>query len=566
MKTFVSVALAILVAIGLWCAPWSWTNRGACGVRSDEGAYRTRLCELALWSGESALHDRMLEPRAGQDVPYGLFAPAASAFVLARTLPRAALDIENGVLDEDELANGAARLFLVIAWIGLLSLAFVGRQFVASAEKTAPTSIASGAGAWIAALAWTSLALAPSIDGGSVRAPVWGLILGALNLWGATKLARPRELIDQLGIAIGVGVITGIALLNDPFAWPALLAPLLALWLSVRGLEKRVRLDALRCGMFFIASALAVFGLRTRWPQGASPWPHFESAWQIHSGVIADPFILGACVLLGAWLLFTARASVERRALCAVLVTSLVLRAIDPRFAAAPLAPAGCAFVAWAISMWRAESDRALRRALSGAVALVLCLGAVFSDTAQYSKEAIEALRELRDSTPSSGAWNHPAAPQSYGIQANPRAAGVIAFHARRPVCGALLPGADVTDAARAAADALLSDSAEALACRASDLNAPYVIVTDRDEYRITDLWRCAGRPADQASGFAVHGSVLHQLLKADKIPGFELMLRVPAVLGRDPLFDENPALAEIAIWRLVSLIQSPLDASMRAR
>lgn len=316
MRAFGAVVLAIAIAIGLWSAPISFTSRGGVGIRTDEGAYRVRLCELALWSGETALHDRMLEPRAGQDVPYGSFAPAASAFVLARTLPRGALDVEHGALDEDALADGARRLFLVLAWMGCLSLAFVGTKFAAREVQLAQPRDWSVVVPWFAALAWTMLALAPSIDGGSVRAPVWGLILGSINLWGAAKLSKPRELVDQLGFAIGVGVITGVAWLNDPFAWPALLAPAIALWLSVRAAEKSVRRDALRCGMFFVASALAVFGLSSTWPGGATPWPHLDPDWQVRSGVIADHASLArvSCSRLG-WRSRLAR--VSNVALCA---------------------------------------------------------------------------------------------------------------------------------------------------------------------------------------------------------------------------------------------------------
>jgi hypothetical protein len=563
MKSSVLVIFASLVAIGLWLAPTSFAAKDSQDIRSDEGAYRMRMCELALFSGESAQRDRMLEPRAGQAVPYGPFAPAASAFVLARALPRETFDIEHGTLDEDAFAGGARRLFLVLAWIGVLALAFIGQKIAENAQQRERPRDWSLAVPWIAALAWTMLALAPSTDGGSVRAPVWGLILGAINLWGAVKLARPGELIDQVGIAIGVGAITGLALLNDPFAWPGLLAPAIGLWLSVRGAEKSVRRDALRCGMFFVASTLAVFGLSSTWPGGASPWPQFAAEWQVHSGVIADPCIQGVSLMLIGWLVFAAPAGAARRALCAVLVASLVLRTIDPRFAAAPLAPAGCAFVAWATTICRAETGRAPRIAATAGLALLLVLGASFSDCAQYSDEAIESLRELRESTPSSGAWNHAAAPQSYALLANPGSAGAIAFHARRPSCGARLPGADVTPAVRAAVDALLCDSTVELAARASALNAPYVIATERDVGPFMDLSRIAGRP-EGAGRPATRsddptGGVMSRLLVEDEVPGLELIRRVPKTLG-------SGELAEIAIWRVVAPAHELPAAIMRAR
>src|SRR5207237_1047469 len=131
------------------------------------------LCELALWSGESATHDRLLEPRAGQAVPYGAFAGAASAFVLARSLP---VDLARGELDEDALADGAARLFLALGWIATLALALAGRKLARGDEKDARAP--SFQACALAALAWTLLALAPTSDGGAVRAPAWGLLLG----------------------------------------------------------------------------------------------------------------------------------------------------------------------------------------------------------------------------------------------------------------------------------------------------------------------------------------------------------------------------------------------------
>ncbi|HTF89481.1 MAG TPA: hypothetical protein VK843_13800 [Planctomycetota bacterium] len=563
MKPLASALVAILVAIALWMAPLESSSRGAAGLRSDEGAYRMRLCELALTSGESLVHDRMLEPRAGVDLPYGPFATSASAFVLGRLLPRAALDVEQDNFDEDALADGAARLMLVLAWFAAIAMAWAGRRFLAS--EVAGARGWAFVGTSIAALAWAALALAPSMDGGSVRAPVWGLILVSINLGGAAALARPRELIDQLGIAIGVGAISGIALLNDPFVWPALLAPVFSLWLCVRGGEKRARRDALRSGIFFVASTLAVFGLRSTWPAGASPWPRFGPDWQLHSGVIADPCIQGMCILMIAWLVFAGRKSLACRALCAVLVASFVLRVIDPRFAAAPLAPAGCAFVAWADWLFAAETDRLFRRALGVGFAGLLCFAAALSEDSTYSKQMIQTLRELRTATVSSGAWNHPGAAQSYSILANPRAAGVIVFHARRPVCGGLLPGADVTPSARAAALAMLRWTQEDLLARMTELNALYVIATKRDGDRIEDLERVAAWPMPSpdhsivGSGGDRSGEKGVDLLGADPIPGFELVRRVPAEL-------DSWEHTEIAIWRLVAPLRESHPATLRAR
>ncbi|MEO6709900.1 MAG: hypothetical protein ABI054_00995, partial [Planctomycetota bacterium] len=175
MKALAAALVAGLVAIALWMAPLEYSSRGAAGLRSDEGAYRMRLCELALSTGESVVHDRMLEPRAGADLPYGPFATSASAFLLARLLPRAALDIEHDNLDEDAIADGAARLLLVLAWIAAIAMAWAGRRFLAS--DVSGVRGASFVATSIAAISWAGLALAPSMDGGSVRAPVWGLIL-----------------------------------------------------------------------------------------------------------------------------------------------------------------------------------------------------------------------------------------------------------------------------------------------------------------------------------------------------------------------------------------------------
>ncbi|HUR27111.1 MAG TPA: hypothetical protein VM509_02925, partial [Planctomycetota bacterium] len=164
MRSALALAAALLVALLLALVPLPFTRGGALAVRSDEGAYRMRMCELALWSGSSATNDRLLEPRAGQAVPYGPFASSASAFVLARTLPRAELDLQAGELDEDALADGAARLFLVLGWIASLALALAGRKFARGNENAAAPSVLACA---LPALAWTILALAPASDGGS---------------------------------------------------------------------------------------------------------------------------------------------------------------------------------------------------------------------------------------------------------------------------------------------------------------------------------------------------------------------------------------------------------------
>ena len=211
------------------------------------------------------------------------------------------------------------------------------------------------------------------------------------------------------------------------------------------------------------------------------------------------------------------------------------------------------------MSMWLNGDHRRLRRALSLGACAVVVLVVSFDHGDPYSPDSIQALRELRQATPSSGAWNHPGAPQDYAILANPRAAGAIVFHARRPVCGALLPGAPPSAAARQVADVLLCESVEELVVRARTLAAAYMIVTRRDLEQLGALLSLAGRSAPETE--PTHGSALaiRQLLVLTEIPGLELVRRAPSRSQVD-------GIADLAVWRSTTSVSAPEPASMRAR
>ncbi len=550
---------AVLIAFALWFVPPPTRFEGAQSLRSAESCYRMRMCELALFTGESPLQDRLLEWRAGEYVPYGALAPAASAFLLGRLVPRVAQAVEQGDLDEDALADGARRLMLVLAWIAALSIMFAASKLRLPGDPTAQ------AGPWVfacslgIALVWTALVLAPSVDGGSVRPAVWSLLLCSAVLGGALLLARPHELGDLIGLAIGVGVLAGLALANDPFAWNTVLAPLCALGLAARERPKNLRRDSLRAAIFFSATTLIVSLVRTPWPAGTSPWPRFELAWAAPSLSSAELAIDALCLAAIAWLLLRARDCTQRRTLSVVLVLGFVLRMIDARFAAAPLAAAGCALVCWTQALASDGERSPVRRALPIAAAAAMLVAIAWNDNAPYTTASIRALRELRQTTPSGGAWNHPLARQEYGILANPEFGGMIAFHARRASCGALLPGATASEAARSTAGALLCKSIEELAARARELGAAYVIVTRRDLERPAAWLALAGQEAATSDGVVAGTGVLPELLARTELAGFELLRRVAA--PGDP---EGPA--ELAVWRLVRPAFLHEPAALRAR
>jgi len=546
--------LAVLLALGLY-ALGARDPEGARGVRSDEGAYRLRLCELALFTGESARSDRMLEPRKAEAVPYGALAPAATAFVLARTLPASALDLEHGALDEHALARGARGLGLALAWLAALGLCFAGLRFTANPPRDALAAGITG----LAALCWTCFALWPVADGGAVRHQVWGLGLGALILALSALLTRPRSLLDQLGLAIGAGVLVGLALCNDPFAWPLLLAPPLAWLLAGRAPDRSPWRDRLRGVLFFTATALFVSGQGGAWSTIPLPLPSFEPGWQVRAGAWYELGLDLASLGLAAWLVLAAPRGAQRQLLALLLVASLALRFLDPRFSSARLAPAGCAFVALLASSWQSASPSLARRGAALAACALLALLAFRAPQGERDAAVVDALRELRTLTRSSGAWNHALARQEYALLANPDFAGAIAFHARRPVAGALLPGAQPSAAARSAAEALLCASPAELAAQAHALNTPYVLVGSSDWQRLEELLALSGRRARDFTPQRAQELMLRQLLLQAELEGFELLHRVPD--ARSP---ELPA--RLAVWRLTAPAAHRAPATMRAR
>ncbi len=531
---------ACLIALGLWFTPWPAFTAGVADLREDSAAYRMRMCELVLWSGESPLRDGMLDLNAGADVPYGAFAPAATAFALARLLPAEAIHIENGVLDEDALARGARRLLLVQSWIAAAALCFAGARLARGAGESALPGRSRFTLALVAAAAWSAVALWPHSEVGSVSAAPWGLMLCPIVLAGAAWLRRPRDLGDQIGVAIGLGFLAGLALANDPFAWPTLIAPLVALGLVARQEQSPAPRNALRTAIFFVATTLIVSMLRTPWPVSATPWPELGFLPSSAGLRLQELSLDVACVALIAWLLFVAPAHTGRGVLAVVLVLCFALRTIDTRFELAPMAPAGVAAVWCAQWLWFEGERRLARRVLllCSAAGLAIALG--FGARDVRGSASTHVLRELRQATAPSGAWNHPMARQQYAILANPRAAGSIVFHARRPVVGGLLPGAQISDSARQAAAVLLAETTESMAQRAIELGAGYVVVERRDLEHIAKLRELAGRrPDDQESA----GSALRQMLTENVAEGFVLLRRVPNAVA-----DDGPA--ELAVWR----------------
>jgi hypothetical protein len=132
---------------------------------------------------------------------------------------------------------------------------------------------------------------------------------------------------------------------------------------------------------------------------------------------------------------------------------------------------------------------------------------------------AIErGLRWLRDHSPAPGPFNHPDARQDWCVLTAPSFAGLVTFHARRPVVAASFDGVP-SARATAAAHALLSSTPEDLVQAMRELGAGYVAVSP---LMLDD-------PAVQREGPRSEG-VLHHLALPDEnappdhYPGFVLV------------------------------------------
>lgn len=462
------VALALVLVVGAALAV-AVEGGGAEAIRTSEGAYRMRLCELALATGDVPRRDTLLEAPGGAHQPYGVFAPAATAFVLARVLDADALSVRTGEFDEDALARGSQSLAVVLAALGLCLMAW-------AAARERGTTFRHDGWSSCAVLCVGALALFPESDAGAVRAPFWGL--GACALVFGLGARRSASRGPGLGQAFVCGLCAGIGMAIDPFLWPALFAPALAdVWRALRPAASRSderRALFGRIVLFAVAAAL-VIGSRAAWPTGSSPQPRFEPAWLPGHASAATSALLAWAIALLVLQRRVARGAERDSAFLErawPLALAAILAAIDTRFA-----PALAASVAWLSAAWlpRLVSHTALARA-QFALLLVASLGCAWLEREpRLAPSQVAALRELRSALPSTGAWNHPFALHERGTLVPPELAGAFVFHARRATVAARIPGADPSERSRVAARAFASASAVDLAAAARELGAAQV-------------------------------------------------------------------------------------------
>lgn len=467
MKTLWGALALALIACAAVCA--AIEGGGAETIRSSQGAYRMRLCELALATGEVPRRDSLLQAPGGVDQPYGVFAPAATAFVLARVLDADALAVRTGEFDEDALARGSRRLAIVLS---VLSLGLL--LWAAARERRAPLTIDG----WslCAALNVGALALFPTADAGAVRAPFWGL--GACAVIFGLGAGRSASRAAGLGQAFVCGLCAGIGMAIDPFLWPALFAPALAdVWRVLRPSarhpdERRALLG--RIVVFAVAAALVV-GSRAAWPAGSSPGPRFEPSWPPGAPSVAILALLAWTIALLAFQRRAARVETQDASFLErawPLALAAILAAIDARFA-----PALAAWVAWLAAAWlpRIAKRGAIARALFASLLFVSLGCAWIAREPRLEPSQVAALRELRSALPSTGAWNHPFALHAGGVLVPPALAGAFVFHARRATVAAQLPSADPDERARVATRAFASAKGADLAAAARELAAAWV-------------------------------------------------------------------------------------------
>lgn len=143
----------------------------------------------------------------------------------------------------------------------------------------------------------------------------------------------------------------------------------------------------------------------------------------------------------------------------------------------------------------------ALAGALAAAAAALLAAGGValvpraeYRELARWRAEVLRGLRWMRAGTPSSGPWNAPAHPQSYGVLAPWSLGHLIEYHARRPAIATNFGSYVGERGFRGAAEALLETDPVRLAGRMHELGARYLVVAPRFASDLASTARVAGR------------------------------------------------------------------------
>ena len=461
MKRAAAVVLVALVLVGAWAV------RRSPGEPLDaESAYRLRLAELTLAAGSAPETDRFLAHPAGAPVPFPVLLHGALA-ALARAFPP-----EPGAVGARSTRSGERLIGLArrgLPWLGALAAAL---GFVA--VRRLP-----GAGPWAAGAAaalWAGLpqiVAAERVARVDPHALVAALLLAQLAL--LPGALRGRELSDVTLAAVAAGLLGGLALLADPAAlvFEVCFAGALARAALARGGD--ARRDAWRATLLFSLTAAVVTILppTEHGPRMAGLLPPLGGSSMV-AGWTDAWFAWGVFPL--AWLVSLRGAREPERAFLAVLgPVALVAATLDGRFEVV----FAVALVPTVAVAFGALAARGPLRAVLGMLLILPALVPWVLDRPHPAGDVALArgLRWMRDHTPPSGPYNHPDARQDWCVLTAPSFAGLVVFHARRPVAAASFDGT-VSERGRRVARALLSPTPEDLADAMLELDARYVAVS----------------------------------------------------------------------------------------
>lgn len=453
--------------------------RGAlyAGLGDAESAYRLRLVELVLATGEAPRRDNFLEPSGSREVPWPPLVHSALGTLAARLLPGEPSAVELNGYREADLERFALRVGPLLGACAALAAALFGAALVERQLRER--------GAALAALAYALFPLAIARESaGSLHAHPWIAALGFVQLAFFAIALRAAERVDVTIGSLVCGLCAGLAQLAGPEAWPlsaSILTVMAALALRRPRAERR---DAWRPVMLYLASALAVFVLPDPGDAAARLLPDFSrgaDGWPACSpGSVG---VLLAALLLGGSAAWRGRSDPVRAALLGAAFTSLACALFDRRFFA-PLSVSVIGLcVAGASGAWLHARPARLRIGSALGGALLLASAAAWWGTraaAELPQEALpSALRWLRERSSSPGAFNHPDAQQAWRVAAPPALAGSVALHARRGVLAATFEG-HATDSLPALRELLGASDSAALAAALARADCPYLLLTPR--------------------------------------------------------------------------------------
>lgn len=476
---------ACLAALALTWSARTWpgaADRAAAGgayfdLDDSESSLRLRLVELCLVSDSAPREDGFTTAGAPSAVPWPPLVHATLALGARLVLPRDEGSPELGGYSEHDLR---ALLFAAGPWLGLLAaLALATAAMVAVGEarrRTAFVVVLALSSAWPLSLARESL--------GTLHAHPWVVALLAAELAALAVALRASERIDTTLGALVCGACAGLAHVAGPEAWPvsaAILGVFVALAMRAPRTAKR---DGWRSVLLYVAACLALCSISD--PGSAAEFwlPDFSHAPR---GLLScSPATLFAVALTTSVALHAAwcsRRDPLRTALLAAALPALLCALFDRRFFA-PLTAVALFGSALAI-VDRAQSEvrrstrwRAPALGLAASVALASSAGRC-ADGGDGSHALTHALSWLRDHTSAPGAFNHPAALQSWRVAAPPAMAGSIASWARRPTVAYQVDGHASTGVERLL-EALRSPDVPALSAALARLDCAYLVALPR--------------------------------------------------------------------------------------